>query len=52
MSSVVVEDLSKAFEVPVRQEGFLDSLRSLFHREYRMVEAVDAMSTSAWSRGR
>jgi ABC-2 type transport system ATP-binding protein len=46
LSSVVVEDLSKTFKVPVRQEGFLNSLRSLFHREYRMVEAVKEVTFS------
>jgi len=46
LSSVVVEDLSKTFKVPVRQEGFLNSVRSLFHREYRMVEAVREVSFS------
>lgn len=44
LSSVVVQDLTKTFKVPVRQEGFVNSLRSLFHREYRMVEAVREVS--------
>ena len=44
MPSVVVREFTKTFKVPVRQEGFLNSLRSLVRREYRMVEAVRAVS--------
>ncbi len=44
MTSVVVEDLSKTFKVPVREEGFVNSLRSLIYREYRLVEAVRSVS--------
>jgi len=44
VTSVVVEDLSKTFKVPVREEGFVNSLRSLVHREYRLVEAVRSVS--------
>lgn len=46
MASVVVERLSKTFKVPVRQEGFANSMRALFRREYRMVEAVRSVSFS------
>ena len=46
MPSVVVEDLSKTFKVPVREEGFLSSLKSLVNRTYRYVEAVQDMSFS------
>lgn len=46
MPSVTVENLSKTFKVPVREEGFLNSMKALFHREYRYVEAVKAMSFS------
>ena len=44
MPSVVVEGLSKTFKVPVRDEGFLNSLKSLVNRTYRNVEAVKDMS--------
>ncbi len=44
MSSVVVDELSKTFEVPVREEGLWASLRSLVHRQYRSVEAVRSVS--------
>jgi ABC-2 type transport system ATP-binding protein len=44
MSSVVVEGLTKTFKVPVREEGFLNSLKSLVNRKYRNVEAVQDMS--------
>lgn len=46
MSSVVVENLSKTFKVPVREEGFVNSVRALVHREYRYVEAVRHVSFS------
>ena len=44
MASVVVEDLSKTFKVPVREEGFVNSMKSLINRTYRNVEAVRAMN--------
>ena len=46
MPSVVVEGLTKTFKVPVREEGFLNSLKSLVNRTYRNVEAVREMSFS------
>jgi ABC-2 type transport system ATP-binding protein len=46
MPSVVVDGLTKTFKVPVREEGFLNSLRSLVNRTYRNVEAVRDMSFS------
>lgn len=46
MPSVTVDQLSKTFKVPVREEGFLNSLRALVHREYRQVEAVRDVSFS------
>jgi len=42
--SVTVDNLSKTFKVPVREEGFLNSLHSLFRREYRQVEAVRSVT--------
>ncbi len=46
MPTVKVDGLSKTFKVPVREEGFVNSLKSLFHREYRQVEAVRAVDFS------
>lgn len=39
-----VEGLTKIYRVHVRQPGFAASLRSLFHREYREVAAVDGIN--------
>ncbi|MBW7477708.1 ABC transporter ATP-binding protein [Paenibacillus oenotherae] len=39
-----VEGLSKIYRVHVRQPGFAASMRSLFHREYREVRAVDGIN--------
>ncbi|WP_284640897.1 ABC transporter ATP-binding protein [Paenibacillus silviterrae] len=39
-----VEHLSKHFEVHEREPGFAASLRSLFHRKYRTVKAVENIS--------
>jgi ABC-2 type transport system ATP-binding protein len=44
VSSVVVDRLTKTFKVPVREEGFVNSMKALIHREYRQVEAVRAVS--------
>lgn len=44
MSSVEVHSLSKTFKVPVRQPGLRNSLKSLFRREFRMVDAVREVS--------
>ncbi len=46
MPTVEVDGLSKTFKVPVREEGFVNSMKSLFHREYRYVEAVRAVDFS------
>ena len=46
MPSVVVDNLSKTFKVPVREEGLRNSIRALFDREYRYVEAVKSVSFS------
>ncbi|MBN2798545.1 MAG: ATP-binding cassette domain-containing protein [Deltaproteobacteria bacterium] len=42
--SVQVRDLTKVYQVPVKQPGLLSTLRSVFHREYREVRAVDRVS--------
>jgi ABC-2 type transport system ATP-binding protein len=39
-SPVIVEGLTKTFKVPVRETGLRESIRSLFRREFRHVEAV------------
>lgn len=41
---VLVEGLTKTFKVPVRPEGLRSSIRSLFRREHRLVEAVSGVS--------
>jgi ABC-2 type transport system ATP-binding protein len=41
---VIVDDLRKVFQVPVREAGLKASLKSLFHRETRDVAAVDGVS--------
>jgi ABC-2 type transport system ATP-binding protein len=43
---IEVDDLSKTFEVPVREQGLRASLRSLVHRETKVVTAVDSVSFS------
>lgn len=42
--SIQVEQLNKHFKVHVRQAGWSDALRSLFKRQYQMVEAVKDVS--------
>ncbi|HZX54731.1 MAG TPA: ATP-binding cassette domain-containing protein [Ilumatobacteraceae bacterium] len=44
MSVIQVDELSKSFKVPVREQGLRASVRSLVHRETREVTAVDAVS--------
>lgn len=39
-----VKNLSKHFSVPVKSEGFLGSVKSLFNRKYKTVKAVDKIS--------
>jgi ABC-2 type transport system ATP-binding protein len=41
---IQVERLSKHFEVHEREPGFAAAVRSLFHRSYRTVQAVDDIS--------
>jgi ABC-2 type transport system ATP-binding protein len=41
---VVVENLGKVFQVPMREPGLRASLKSLFHRETRSVVAVEGVS--------
>ncbi len=42
--SIEVQQLNKQFQIHVRQAGWTDALRSLFKREYRLVEAVKDIS--------
>lgn len=44
MAAIEVTDLTKTYRVPVRQSGLRNSVRSLFHREFRDVLAVDQVS--------
>jgi ABC-2 type transport system ATP-binding protein len=41
---IEVDDLSKTFKVPVREQGLRASIRSLVHRQTREVTAVDAVT--------
>jgi ABC-2 type transport system ATP-binding protein len=41
---IEVDDLSKTFKVPVREQGLRASVRSLVHRETKEVTAVDSVS--------
>lgn len=43
-AAVAVEGLTKTFKVPVREAGIGESVRSLFRREFRNVEAVREIS--------
>ncbi len=40
MAIIEIERLSKSYQVYQKREGLSASLRGLFHREYRTVEAV------------
>ncbi|HEX9117600.1 MAG TPA: ATP-binding cassette domain-containing protein [Anaerolineae bacterium] len=42
--TIVVNTLSKVFQVPEREGGFGAAVRSFFHRHYRTVEAVRKVS--------
>jgi ABC-2 type transport system ATP-binding protein len=42
--AIHVQDLSKTFNVPVREAGVKAAIRSLFKREHRDVKAVEAVS--------
>ena len=40
MSIIEIKDLSKTYKVYQKKEGLWQSVRGLFHREYRDVNAV------------
>jgi ABC-2 type transport system ATP-binding protein len=44
MAIIEVDHLVKQFKVPVRDQGLRASVRSLFHRQHRVVRAVDGVS--------
>ena len=44
MPVIEVRNLSKVYRVFRKREGLLASVRSLFHREYQSVAAVDGVS--------
>ena len=44
MKQVVVKDLCKQFQVAERQPGFVGSLKGLFRRRYRNIQALDGVS--------
>jgi ABC-2 type transport system ATP-binding protein len=46
MAVIEIEALSKSYRVYQKKEGLAASLRGLFHREYRNVEAVRAIDLS------
>jgi viologen exporter family transport system ATP-binding protein len=41
---IEVDRLAKQFKVPVREQGLRASVRSLFHRQHRLVDAVGGVS--------
>lgn len=46
MDVIEVKNLTKVFKVSQRDPGFLNSMKSLFHRRYKEVRAVDNISFS------
>lgn len=46
MSIISVKNLSKHYKVYKKEPGFMGSVKSLFHRRYEMVKAVDNISFS------
>ena len=44
MALISVDHVSKAFKIPKVQPGLTGSIKSLFHREYDVRQAVDDMS--------
>lgn len=43
-SAISVENLSKTFLIEKKAEGFSGRMKSLFHPEYRQVDAVSSVS--------
>lgn len=46
MKAIEVEDLRKTWRVPISQPGLMGTLRGLFHRQYRTIEAVRGIGFS------
>jgi ABC-2 type transport system ATP-binding protein len=46
MSIIQIRELAKSYRVYQKKEGLRESLRSLFHRQYKTVEAVKSISLS------
>ena len=46
MPHIIVEHLRKTYRISERDPGFFGTLRGLFHRRYRMVEALRGVSFS------
>lgn len=44
MSIIQIDQLTKSYRVYQKKEGLLESVRGLFHREYKTVEAVRGIS--------
>ena len=44
MPQIIMEDLHKTFRVPVRQEGFLNAVKSVIRREHHTVRALQEIS--------
>ncbi|MDX2256691.1 MAG: ATP-binding cassette domain-containing protein [Pseudanabaenaceae cyanobacterium bins.39] len=44
MSIVYVEDLSKIYQIAVKESGFGETLRHFWHRQYRQIVAVNDIS--------
>lgn len=44
MSIIQIDQLTKSYKVYQKKEGLLESVRGLFHREYKTVEAVRGIS--------
>jgi ABC-2 type transport system ATP-binding protein len=45
-STVLIDALSKHYQVPTREAGLKESFKSLFHRKYNTIKAVDEISFS------
>src|SRR5690349_20686877 len=46
MPQIVVEHLTKTYRISERDPGFLGTIRGVFHRRYRLVEALRGVSFS------
>jgi ABC-2 type transport system ATP-binding protein len=44
MSQILVEELSKTYRIAERDPGAMGAIKGLFHRRWRTVEALQAIS--------